>query len=67
MKTKEMRSKSASELAVMAGELRQEMMNLRVQQASGQLENPARIQAVRRSIARAETLISEARHKAATK
>jgi large subunit ribosomal protein L29 len=35
------------------------MMNLRVQKASGQLENPARIKTVRRTIAKIETLLSE--------
>jgi large subunit ribosomal protein L29 len=37
------------------------MINLRVQQQSGQLENPARIQAVRRTIARIETVLSSRR------
>ena len=42
-------------------DLKVEMMNLRVQKASGQLENPARIKIVRKTIARIETLLSEKR------
>ena len=38
-------------------DLKVEMMNLRVQRASGQLENPARIKIVRKTIARIETII----------
>jgi ribosomal protein L29 len=34
------------------------MMNLYVQKASGQLENPARIKFVRKTLARIETLLS---------
>ena len=42
-------------------QLRQEMMTLRIQKASGQLENPARITLVRRAIARTQTLLSQHR------
>ena len=59
MKSSELRAKSATELINQLGEWRQEIMNLRVQQASGQLENPARLRTVRRGIARARTLLAE--------
>ena len=45
--------------------LRQEIFNLRLQQASAQLEKPARLRILRRDIARIETRIFQIRHKAA--
>jgi len=45
--------------------LRQEMFNLRLQQASAQLEKPARLRTLRRDVARIETRISALRKKAA--
>jgi large subunit ribosomal protein L29 len=42
--------------------LKQELLNLRIQQRSGQLENPARIRAIRRTVARIETLMKELAH-----
>lgn len=50
-----------TELAAKGRDLRQEMFNLRLQQASGQLEKPARLRNLRRDIARIETLISLSR------
>ena len=61
MKLEELREKTAAELADERRDLKIEMMNLRVQKASGQLENPARIKVVRKTIARIETLLSEKR------
>ena len=45
--------------------MRQEIFNLRLQQASGQLEKSARLRNLRRDIARIETQISALRKKAA--
>ena len=59
MKTKELRELSVEELGARRRELRQEMLNLRVQQQIGQLENPARLHLLRREVARIETLLSE--------
>ena len=67
MKIKEFNQLSVPELARREAELRQEMMNLRVQQASGQLENPARITLVRRAVAQVQTLLTQHRHAAAAK
>ena len=53
------------ELAALSRDLRQEMFNLRLQQASSQLEKPARLRNIRRDIARVETRISQLRNKAA--
>lgn len=61
MKIKEFKQLSVEELVRREVELRQEMLNLRVQKASGQLENPARITLVRRAIARLQTLLSQQR------
>lgn len=58
MKIKELREMSNEELATRRRDLKEEMLNLRVQQESGQLENPARIREARREIARIETLLS---------
>jgi large subunit ribosomal protein L29 len=61
MKAQEITNLSVEELARREAEFRQEMLNLRVQQASGQLENPARIKVVRRSIARIQTALTSHR------
>ena len=59
MKIKEFRELSNDELGLRRTELKEEMFNLRVQQESGQLENPARIRLVRRAIARIETILAQ--------
>lgn len=55
MKTSEIRDLSVDELIAKRGELKQEAFNLRLQQRSGQLENPARLTAIRKDLARLET------------
>jgi large subunit ribosomal protein L29 len=50
---------SAEELAVHAGELREELFNLRFKNKMRTLDNPVRIRYVRRQIARAETLLGQ--------
>lgn len=52
------RDKDSAELRKLLGELRRESLNLRFQQASGQLENTSRRRVVRRDIARIHTLLS---------
>ncbi len=59
MKPEELRSKTADELKESLVQLRKEAFNLRFQQASGQLENTARVGQVRRDIARTKTILSE--------
>ena len=56
---------TAVELAAMGRDLRHEMFNLRLQQASSQLEKPARLRHLRKDIARIETRISQLRKKQA--
>ena len=63
-KLKEMQEKTLEELLADGRNLRQEIFNLRLQQASAQLEKPARLRTLRKDIARVETRISQLRHKA---
>ena len=65
MKFSEIKEKTLAELAVDSRNLRQEMFNLRLQQASAQLEKPARLRTLRRDIARVETRITQLRNKKA--
>ncbi|HEV2207175.1 MAG TPA: 50S ribosomal protein L29 [Verrucomicrobiae bacterium] len=62
---KEIQEKTVEELLADSRNLRQEIFNLRLQQASAQLEKPARLRTLRRDIARMETRLSELRRKAA--
>jgi large subunit ribosomal protein L29 len=59
MDMKSLREKSVSELHGVLEELRKEQFNLRMQHATGQLQNTAQLRKVRRSIARVKTLIRE--------
>ncbi|MFM1769133.1 MAG: ribosomal subunit protein [Verrucomicrobiota bacterium] len=61
MKFKEIKDLTLVELAAKGRELRQEIFNLRLQQASSQLEKPARLRILRRDIARVETRMSQLR------
>ena len=65
MKFAEIKDMTLVELAAKSRDLRQEIFNLRLQQASAQLEKPARLRTLRRDIARVETRISLLRHKGA--
>lgn len=59
MLTKEMRKKSLKELQKFVLERKREIMNLRFQLSSGQLQNTSRFRAARQEIARAKTVMSE--------
>ena len=65
MKFLEMKDMTLVELSAKSRDLRHEMFNLRLPQASAQLEKPARLRTLRRDIARLETRISQLRNKAA--
>ncbi len=65
MKISDLKDLSVAELTAKGRDLRQEIFNLRLQQASSQLEKPSRIRTLRRDIARIETQISSRRKKAA--
>ena len=60
MKAIELRHKTPDELSGMLADLKKEQFNLRFQQASGQLENTARVKTVRRDIARVRTILGVA-------
>lgn len=57
--TSELRELSIDELHLRGQELREELFNLRVRHATGQLENPLLIQKARRDIARVQTLLHQ--------
>ena len=59
MKPVDVRAKSTDELNDQLLHLKKEQFNLRFQRASGQLENTARVQVVRRDIARIKTILGE--------
>ena len=64
MKMTEIKDMTLVELAAKGRDLRQEIFNLRLQQASAQLEKPGRLRTLRRDIARIETRMSQLRNKA---
>ncbi|MEL7346799.1 MAG: 50S ribosomal protein L29 [Pseudomonadota bacterium] len=66
MDAKEMRGKTPDELRDQLEALRKEAFNLRFQQATGQLENTARMRIVRRDVARVKTILNEKALSAAT-
>ncbi len=59
MDAKTLREKSVDELKSVLQDLRKNQFNLRMQHATGQLQNTAELRKVRRSIARVKTLIRE--------
>lgn len=59
MKASEIREMSLDEMRQKVGDLGQELFNLRFQHGTNQLENPRRLGAVRRDIARIMTVIRE--------
>ena len=59
MKAAEIRKLSASELDAKLRELKDELFKLRFQQAINQLDNPMRISAVKKDIARVLTVLRE--------
>ena len=59
MTAKELRELTESELQQKLKDLKEELFNLRFQLAINQLENPMRITAVKRDIARVSTVMSE--------
>lgn len=59
MKAKELREMSNEELVKQIDVLKDELFNLRFQQATGQLENTARLKQVKKTIARIKTIQTE--------
>jgi large subunit ribosomal protein L29 len=58
MKIKEIIEMTNDELLTKRRDLRQERLHLRLQQQSGQLEQPSRLRLIRRDVARIETVLS---------
>jgi large subunit ribosomal protein L29 len=58
MSATELREKSLDELREQLSTLKKEAFNLRFQQATGQLENTARVKTVRREVARVLTVLN---------
>ena len=56
---KELRELNDTELEHRLGETKEELVNLRFQNATGQLDNISRIPAVKKDVARIETLLRE--------
>ncbi|MEP6777625.1 MAG: 50S ribosomal protein L29 [Chthoniobacterales bacterium] len=67
MKFKETSELSDDELTTKKRDLRQESLHLRLQQQSGQLEQPSRLRLLRREVARIETVVSQRAAKAGKK
>ena len=65
MNATELRDKTPDQLRDELVSLKKEAFNLRFQQATGQLENPARLRAVKRDVARVKTVLNEKANAAA--
>ena len=59
MKINEIRDMSPEELQVKLADLKKELFNLRFQHATNQLDNPMRISATKKDIAKVNTIIRE--------
>ena len=67
MKTSELREMTSAELETKLQSLKEELFNLRFQLAINQLDNPMRISAVKKDIARVNTVLTERKLKEANK
>jgi large subunit ribosomal protein L29 len=61
MKAREIRELTLEELTVKSRELRGDLFNAHVKRSTGQLENTAKLEQLRRDIARVETVLREKR------
>lgn len=59
MKAKDLRELSPEELAAKSNELRTELFTARIRHSTGQLENTAKLETLRRDVARVETIRRE--------
>jgi large subunit ribosomal protein L29 len=59
VKAEELRGKSPDQLRDNLVALKKEAFNLRFQQATGQLENTARMNAIRKDVARIKTVLNQ--------
>jgi large subunit ribosomal protein L29 len=61
VKAKELRELAREELVAKGRELRDQLFNARIKKATGQLENTALLRALRRDVARVETVLRQKR------
>ena len=59
MKAKEIREMTAEEINAKIADLKEELFNLKFQAALGNLEKPARMNEIKRTIARMKTILTE--------
>lgn len=59
MKVKEIRELSTEDINAKLKETKEELFNLRFQQATGNLEKPSRIRELRHTVARLKTVLKE--------
>jgi len=59
MNAQELNAKTPDQLKDELANLKKEAFNLRFQQATGQIENTARMRAVRRDVARVKTVLNQ--------
>ncbi len=59
MKANELRDKTTAELEAQLTSLKKDLFFLRMQHATNQLDNPVKIQSVKKDIARVKTIIRE--------
>ncbi len=67
MKIVDARNLTDSELVAKKKDARQEYFNLRLQQQTGSLEKPSRLNEIRKDVAKLETVLSERRLKLTVK
>lgn len=67
MKFKDILEMTSDELLTKKRDLRQESLHLRLQQQSGQLEQPSRLRLLRREVARIETVLTQRNSQPAAK
>lgn len=63
-KAKDLKEMTAAELQEQLVDVKKELFQLRLQQVTGQLENPLQIRALRRNVARIKTVMNQQAAKA---
>ncbi len=61
MKVKEIKELTTEQIEAKIGEVKEEIFNLRMKQATGNLEKPSRIKELRKDVARMKTVLAERR------
>lgn len=59
MKVKEIKELTTEQIEAKIGEVKEEIFNLRMKQATGNLEKPSRIKELRKDVARMKTILAE--------